>query len=91
MKVNTMNYLLPGHEQKERVELLLKLTKINSEDVKDSILYHLVNGFAECDASSIKGVSQSNFNRAMNRIKEVAETVEKIKEIDLAHLKSVKR
>jgi hypothetical protein len=85
-----MNYLLAGHESKERIELLLQLTKINSDSVRDSITVHLINGFSESDAASIKCVSLSNFNRALARLNEVAGIVEQIKEIDLHHLKSVK-
>lgn len=85
-----MNYLLAGGESKERVQLLLSLTKINSESLQCAIEDHLVTGHSEKDAVLLNGVTQSNFNRAMSRINEVAGIVEKIKELDWSRFKSVK-
>ena len=85
-----MNYLIAGGESKERVELLLSLTKISSEQLTDSIIDHLCVGHSEKDAIAINGVTQSNFNRAMKKLNDVAGIVEKIKELDWSKLKSVK-
>jgi len=85
-----MNYLVAGGESKERVALLLSLTKISSQQIKDSITDHLCKGMPEVMAASVNGVLQPNFNRAMVKINQVAATVEAIKEIDWAKLKSVK-
>ena len=85
-----MNYLLAGQEPQERVELLLKLTKIKSEPLQTAIIDRLVKGLSEKEVVSLNGVLQSNFNRAMTRINDVAGIVEQIKEIDWAKFKSVK-
>lgn len=85
-----MNYLVSGLESKQRVELLLSLTKINSDALRDSIFDHLCVGHSEKDSAVINGVSQSNFNRAMKKLNDVASIVEKIKDLDWKHLKSVK-
>lgn len=85
-----MNYLISGFESKERVDLLISLTKINSEQLKDSIIDHLCAGHSEKDAVSLNGVTQSNFNRAMKKLNDVAGIVEKIKELDWERFKSVK-
>ncbi len=73
-------------ESKERVDLFLSLVKISSDDIKSAITDHLVKGFPERDAATINGVQQQNFNRAIKRLNKVAETVEKIKELDYAHI-----
>lgn len=85
-----MNYLLAGLEPKERIELLLKLTKINSEPLQVAIVDHLAKGLSEKEVVLLNDVTQSNFNRAMRRINGVVEIVEKIKELDLSKVKSVK-
>lgn len=86
-----MNYLLQGGESKERVDLLLSLTKISSEPIISAIHDYLVKGFDESDAVSLNSTTQSNFNRNMAILNKVAGTVESIKEIDWAKLnKSVK-
>lgn len=85
-----MNYLLTGFEPRERVELLLKLTKINSEPLQVAIVDHLAKGLSEKEVVLLNDVTQSNFNRAMRRINGVAEIVEKIKELDYSKGKSVK-
>lgn len=81
---------MAGGESKERVELLLSLTKINSEPLRDSITDHLCAGHSEKDAALLNGVTQSNFNRAMKKLNDVAGIVEKIKELDWERFKSVK-
>jgi hypothetical protein len=85
-----MNYLLSGYESHERFNLLMKLTKIKSEDVIEALREHLVRGSDEKFSYELNSVSQSNFNRAIVRLNEVVCIVERIKEIDLAPVKSVK-
>ena len=90
MKSSRMNYLIAGNESKQRVELLLSLTKITSDQVKDSITDHLCAGYSQRDAVILNGVTQSNFTRAMRTLNDVACIVEKIKALDWQHIKSVK-
>lgn len=85
-----MNYLLSGGESKERVELLLSLTKINSEPLRNSITDHLCDGYADKYAYSRNGVAQSNFVRAMKTMNKVAGIVEAIKDLDWDKFKSDK-
>lgn len=85
-----MKYLLQGEESKERVDLLLSLTNISRETVIGAIYDNLVKGFDERDAVELNGATQSNFNRGMSILNKVAETVEKIKEIDWHKIKSHK-
>jgi len=85
-----MKYLVVGHESKARIDLLFKLTKIKSDDVKDAILDHLVRGHAEKIAVALNLVDQGNFNRGLARLNEVAGTVEAIKELDWDKFMSVK-
>lgn len=86
-----MNYLVRGGESKERVKLLLKLTRVNSENVVDAIIDHLFTGHSESHSAALNDITQSNFNRAMSRLNEVAGTVEAIKELDWDKFKSVNR
>lgn len=83
-----MNYLLAGSEPAKRVELLLSLTRIDSEDVKSALLDHLVKGMNDANAIAIHGINKSNFSRALSRLNEVAGVVEQIKDIDWEKFKS---
>lgn len=74
--------LLAGSKPKARVELLLSLTKISSDNIKLSLVAHLCDGFSDSSAASLFDVPKSNFNRALNQLNQVATTVEAIKEID---------
>ncbi|WP_445425210.1 PapB/FocB family fimbrial expression transcriptional regulator [Alishewanella sp. HL-SH06] len=85
-----MKYITQGGESKERYELLISLTRISSEDVKAALKDYLVIGLADATAAAINGVQLSNFTRALNTLNTVASTVEQIKELDWARLKSVK-
>jgi hypothetical protein len=82
-----VKYLIQGGESAERVELLLQLTSIRSEDIQDALADHLVRGLSDATAAGINGLTQSNFKRALDKLEEVAATVERIKEIDWRHLK----
>lgn len=84
-----MNYLMQGMESEKRVKLMLSLTKISSEPVKDALLEHLARGNTEAASAALNGVTQSNFNRALAKLNEVAGIIEKIKEIDWAKRKQV--
>ncbi|WP_396180192.1 PapB/FocB family fimbrial expression transcriptional regulator [Flavobacterium sp.] len=83
-----MRYLTQGGQTAERLQLLFSLTRIASDDIKAALSDYLVRGLSDATASSLNGVAQSNFNRALNGLEEVAATVERIKEIDWRHLKS---
>ena len=78
-----MKYLYAGSQSNERFELLLSLTRINSEDVVAALSDHLVKGASESSAAIMNGISMSNFNRAFRKLDTVAAAVERIKEIDL--------
>ncbi len=86
-----MKYLFIGSQSDERFELLLSLTRINSDDVIAALYDHVVKGANESSAAIMNGISMSNFNRAFKKLDTVVATVEQIKEIDLRKLKSVKR
>ncbi|WP_333609659.1 PapB/FocB family fimbrial expression transcriptional regulator [Arsukibacterium sp.] len=81
-----MKYISQGSQCQRRFELLLSRTDIRSENVKAALKDHLVTGLSDATAAAINGVSQSNFNRAFNAVNDVAETVEKIKELDWVRL-----
>ena len=86
-----MKYLFIGSQSEQRFEMLLSLTRINSDDVVAALYDHLVKGATESSAAIINGISMSNFNRAFKKLNDVAEAVERIKEIDLRTRQSVKR
>ncbi len=83
-----MNYLLPGDEPLVRLQLLLKLTKINSEAQIAALTEHYVNGLPAERAAARFMIETSNLSRAQSRLEEVASIVEQIKEIDWATLNS---
>lgn len=84
-----MRYLTQGGQTTERLQLLLSLTRISSENTIDALSDYLVRGLADSTASALNGVSQSNFNRALAGLEKVAATVEQIKQLDRSAAKSV--
>ena len=85
-----MNFLLQGREPKERISLLLNLTRISSHAIIDAIHDHLCAGMSVDDAAVINDVQLSNLSRSLKALNDVACIVEQIKEIDWAAFKSVK-
>lgn len=77
-----MRYIIKGSEPIERVLLLLKLTKIKSENMKSAIIDHYVNGLKEGHAALLNDVKQQNLNKALKRLNKQAGVVEEIKEYD---------
>jgi len=77
-----MKFLTKGLEPEERINLLLQLTKIGSENIKSALVDHLTKGLAENDAAMLNDVSQQNFNRALKRLNYVAGVVNQIKQVD---------
>ena len=77
-----MKMLVRGMEPQARVDLIMQLTKIGSENIRSALIDHLSKGLSENDAAMLNDVPQQNFNRALKRLNEVAAVVEKIKEFD---------
>lgn len=78
-----MNYLLSGGYNPQKLDLLLSLTSIRSEDIKSAIHDHLVRGAAIDLAASLNLVDSGNLKRALKKLNETARIVEEIKVIDL--------
>lgn len=73
--------LLRGYVSKEKLELLLKFTKISSEPAQDALEDHLCKGHPESTAASLNDISQSNFNRALSKINGVASLIEEYNQL----------
>ena len=76
-----MKYLSQGLESAEKVELLLQLTNIRSENIQMALVDHLVKNFSISDAAVINSCRQPNLTEALSSLNKVAEKVEKINEI----------
>jgi len=81
-----MKYLVCGFEPKDRVDLIISFTKMDSEDMHQAIIDHLVKGFTVSQSAKINGVAQSNLNRAITKLNIIAGKVEAIKTLDWSHI-----
>lgn len=77
-----MKYLIAGTVSAERLELLISLTSIRSEDMKEALKWHLVHGHQQATAAALAQVPPNNLGRAMTVVERVASIVEAIKEYD---------
>ena len=77
-----MNVLCSGLESEERIDKLLQLTSITSENKIKALKYHLVNGRPKSVSANINGVDPSNFQKTLDDLNAVASIVEDIKVID---------
>jgi hypothetical protein len=84
-----MNYLITGSEPLRKIELLISLTKIDSDNIKSAIEDVFVRGIRIGDSATINSVQQSDLSKYVKRIYKIAETVEQIKEIDWEKLKGL--
>ena len=78
-----VSYVYRGSESPERFELLVSLTGLRSPSQIGALRDHLVKGVPLDGAMVLNGVTnKSNLERDLDKINDIATTVEKIKEID---------
>ena len=77
-----MKYLFKGMQTQERFELLLSLTRIQSESVINALKDYLVRGMDKKAAALANGVQMPNFSAALTKLEHKSSIVEKIKELD---------
>lgn len=77
-----MKYLIAGTVSVERLELLISLTSIRSDDMKEALVWHLVRGHQQATAAALAQVPSNNLGRAIAAVERVAGIVEAIKEYD---------
>lgn len=76
-----MKYLIKGQESKKKLDLLLSLTKIESEDIIGGVYDHLNRNFSISNAALFNECKRSNLSVAIKSLNETAEIVEKINEL----------
>lgn len=86
-----MNHLIQGMEAEDEIKHLISMTKSTSDMLSDAMIDHLVIGHPEAQAAQLNSVSQSNFNRGLKRLNEVAEQIYQYNEMKRANQKSGKR
>ncbi len=68
-----MKVLVRGCETAEQVEILLKLTGISSDNIKQALRAYLVEGFPASRCYARFGVTQQHFSRALAKLNQKAE------------------
>ena len=78
-----VSYVYQGSESPERIDLLVSLIGLRSPSQIGALRDHLVKGVPLDGAMVLNGVTnKSNLERDLDKINDIATTVEKIKEID---------
>ncbi len=80
--------MIPGMETVQRVSLVLSLTSIRSEPQQRALQNYFVNGLNFSACAALEDITESNFQRAIDRVQAVDTTIEQIKELDWARFKS---
>ena len=76
-----MKYLSQGLENTKKINLLLQLTKISSDNITSAIHDHLVSNFSTGDAANLNNCKQGNLSVALKELNKVAELTEKLFEL----------
>ncbi|USD64235.1 hypothetical protein J4N39_08940 [Vibrio sp. SCSIO 43136] len=82
--------MLQGLESTLRLELVISLSSIRSDGQKMALHKHFVDGLNFSASAAIAEITESNFQRAIDRVQEIDTTIEAIKEHDWARFKSEK-
>lgn len=84
-----MKLLTQGGLSPQALDIFLKLTRIQSNDVKDALDFYLVKGYSEASSASLNQMSLSNFRRALARLEETAKLVEGLVQIRINAYRAV--
>lgn len=76
------NILLPGMETEKGIDILISLTRMNSDNMRHALMRHYVNGWSDATACSCSGVSLSNFSRDSKKLNEVARLIDTYHELN---------
>ncbi len=85
-----MNYLIKGEELKEKIEILISLTGLDSEPMEAAMVDHFCRNMSKSHAAALNGVQQSNLSRDIKKIDIVAGKLERLKELDWPDYKKAK-
>lgn len=75
-----MKYLSRGQEPKNKVAVLLSLTKIG-ENMQAGVYDHLCNNFTVTQSAVLNGLKSQNLSTAISDLNAVAAKVEKLYEL----------
>lgn len=84
-----MKLLTQGGLSEQALDIFIKLTRIQSNDIKDALDFYLVKGHSEAASSAMNRVSLSNFRRALARLEETAALVEGLVQIRIGAYRAV--
>ena len=84
-----MKLLTQGGLSEQALDVFVKLTRIQSDDVKDALDFYLVRGYGEAAAAAANRLSLSNFRRALARLEETAVLVESLVQIRIGAYRAV--
>lgn len=84
-------YLLKGMETEEKIECLLKLTKIDSERKIKALKYYYVNGIDISLAANMANVPQPNLTDVIDTLNGVAEHCERFHELKIYQLGGINK
>lgn len=77
-----MKCLYKKSQSQTRLNLLLQLSKIKSDDVKNALSDHLVRGINKTAAAALNSVPAGNLTRALKKLEQHAQIIEQVKEYD---------
>lgn len=77
-----MKYLYKKSQSQARLNLLLQSCKIKSPYIKSALSDHLVKGVNKTAAAALNSVPAGNLSRALKRLEQQAQILEKLKEYD---------
>ena len=76
-----MKVLIKGMETQARIDLLLQLTKVKSENKKQALYDHYCNGSTVSAAAALNGVKQPKLAELIAKIERIAVINEKLFEL----------
>lgn len=76
----------PGTESEKRIKLLLLMVGKFNENTQEALIRHFTTGMTIDMCCCLHDIKIPNFMRSINRLNEMNDLVEQVKELDIYHL-----
>ena len=87
---NFMNYLIQGQECHEKIDIIIKHARLESENMIAAIIDHYCFNMTKTEAALMNDVKLPNLSRDIKKVNVVAGDIERIKELDWSDYQELK-
>lgn len=85
-----MNYLVQGQECREKIDIMIKHARLESENMIAAIVDHYCFNMTKTEAALMNDVKLPNLSRDIKKVNVEAGDIERVKELDWSDYQELK-